>query len=72
VVKKTSDETPIQIEKAQEAIRESIERAHELICEAKQRIQVQEVAESGPDRPEPGGIAAVPPTIHFGPRPDQG
>ena len=48
VTKKSRDESPIQIEEAQAAIRDSVERAKELLCEAKERMRLEQAAGSRP------------------------
>jgi hypothetical protein len=48
-----TNSTEPEIEETQAALRASLERAHELICEAKQRIRPQEEAE--PQPPNPAG-----------------
>ena len=39
------------LEETQAALRDSLERAHELVCEAKERIRTQEEAEPRPPNP---------------------
>ena len=54
---KIPDELSIEIEEAQVALRDSLERAHELVCEAKATLR----------RPKPE--ASTPP-IPTGPKPE--
>jgi hypothetical protein len=56
VPKKAGDENFIQIEATRDAIRDSIERAHELICEAKQRMARERAAAA----PVPAAVSARP------------
>jgi hypothetical protein len=51
VAKKLPDETLIRIEETQAALRDSIERAKELVSEARQLIRRQETAEREPPNP---------------------
>ena len=53
MAKKVADETLITIEDTQAALRDGIERAKELVCEAKLMLRPQrdEIAEPAPPNP---------------------
>lgn len=48
MAKKIPDETLIQIEEAQAALRDSFERAHELVSEARLTLRQQKTAKPTP------------------------
>lgn len=51
MARKISDGTSIEIEEAQVALRDSLERAHELVCEAKATLRRPKPETSTPPLP---------------------